>query len=300
MSSFKQFAFKKIGLVDLPAAPPGTAIELNAFVKILYIKAGGRVTIDFREYILVQDALFFISPGQFNELGDQAEGKMLYYNRDFYCIEIHDKEVACDGILFHNVYDIPVVYLDEFQSARMASIFEELGEEFLHQDSTMEEMLRILLKKVIIIGTRIWKQKNMIIGDEIGHEAEFFRRFSQLVEWNYYKHHTVAEYAELLKITPKALSKRIGKVHRSGPNEIIKERIILEAKRLLAHTSMSVKEIGYKLGYDDPSYFIRLFTSQVSTSPQSFRTKYRAPQPVMTDRMASDSLSPSLSQHIEQ
>ena len=76
-------------------------------------------------------------------------------------------------------------------------------------------------------------------------------------------------------ITPKALNKRIVKAHGTGPNDIIKDRITLEAKRLLAHTSMSVKEIAYKLGYDDPSYFIRLFTNQVSQSPQSFRMKYR-------------------------
>jgi len=275
MNRYKQFAFKKIGLCDFSYISSINPADLSGFVKVLFVRAGGRVTIDFQDYKLREDALFFISPGQFNELGLALEGKMLYYNRDFYCIEIHDKEVACDGILFHNVYDIPVVYLDEQQSSAIYSIFAELGEELSGQESAMEEMLRILLKKIIIIGTRIWKRANMVIGDEIEHEAEFSRKFSQLVEWNYSRFHTVSEYADLLMITPKALNKRIVKVHGVGPNEIIKDRITLEAKRLLAHTSMSVKEIGYKLGYDDPSYFIRLFTNQVSQSPQNFRMKYR-------------------------
>jgi AraC-like DNA-binding protein len=283
MSAFKQFSFKKIGLADLSVAATYNTTDLNQFVKILFVKAGGNVTVDFQEYNLQQDALFFISPGQFNEPGKEAGGKMLYYNRDFYCVEIHDKEVACDGILFHNVYDIPVVYLNESQSAMIFSTFEEIGNEFQHQDSSMEEMLRILLKKIIIIGTRIWKGEHIITGDEAGYEIEFLRKFSQLVEWHYNKYHTVAEYADLLKITPKALNKRITKANGAGPNEIIKERIILEAKRLLVHTSMSVKEIGYKLGYDDPSYFIRLFSNQTSGSPQTFRMKYRAQQPVPAD-----------------
>jgi len=56
---------------------------------------------------------------------------------------------------------------------------------------------------------------------------------------------------------------------------VIKNQIILEAKRLLIHTQLSVKEIGYLLGYDDPSYFIRLFTKQVAAPPQTFRLHYQ-------------------------
>ncbi|CAM4040322.1 AraC-type DNA-binding protein [Pedobacter westerhofensis] len=277
MASFKQFAFKKIGIIALAneTALPQAAAELSTFVKIVLVNAGATVVIDFHEYLLESDALFFISPGQVVTFDKKSTGTMLYYNRDFYCVEIHDKEVACDGLLFHNVYAIPVVYLDKKQSADFRGIFEELSTEFEENDSTVEEMLRILLKKIIILGTRIWKKSNIINDDEIGQEAEFSRKFSQMVEWFYMQHHTVAAYAELLKITPKVLNKRIVRMHSSGPNEIIKSRIILEAKRLLAHTELSVKEIGYKLGYTDPSYFIRLFTQQTKESPQTFRLAYR-------------------------
>ncbi|WP_420153440.1 helix-turn-helix domain-containing protein [Siphonobacter sp.] len=247
----------------------------DSFVKVAYLKAGSNAVVDFKEYQLEQDALFFISPGQFTHFDESNQGTLMYYNRDFYCVEIHDKEVACDGILFHNVYDIPVVYLSPEKAQVMEAIVTELKAEFEQQDSTMEEMLRILLKSIIIKATRIWKQQHQVTTEEIRQEVEFSRKFSQLVEWHYTQHHTVAEYADLLNMTPKALNKRITRYSNTTPNDVIKNRIILEANRLLVHTSLSVKEIGYKLGYEDSSYFIRLFTSQTSASPQNFRLKYQ-------------------------
>ncbi|MCC8407436.1 AraC family transcriptional regulator [Mucilaginibacter sp. UR6-1] len=277
MARYKQFAFKQFGYFDIGAEQNEFALhpDFAGSVKVAFVKAGGNVTVDFKGYQLEQDALFFISAGQYYQIADDSRGTMIYYNRDFYCVAIHDKEVACDGLLFHNVYEIPVILLSDEQSAGMQAIIAEIKEEIVHDDSSMEEMLRILLKSIIIKATRIYKLQHNTSTDEARQEVEFSRKFSQLVEWHYARHHTVAEYAELLNMTPKALNKRITRNSDSTPNDIIKNRIILEAKRLLVHTDLSVKEIGYKLGYDDPSYFIRLFTNQTSSSPQNFRQQYQ-------------------------
>ena len=85
----------------------------------------------------------------------------------------------------------------------------------------------------------------------------------------------MAAYAELLHITPKALNKRITRYSNTTPNDVIKNRIMLEAKRLLAHIQLSSKEIAYKLGYDDIAYFTRLFTKQAGAAPQSFKLQYQ-------------------------
>ncbi|SFD74175.1 AraC-type DNA-binding protein [Chitinophaga sp. CF118] len=278
MHRFKQFAFKKFGYFDFDKSPADQIAEhdIDWFIKIVFIQAGGVVVVDFKEYRLEQDALFFINSGQYYHFDDSCKGVLLYYNRDFYCVEIHDKEVACDGILFHNVYEIPVIFMSPEISAAMQKVIQELKAELDGEDTTgMEEMIRILLKQLIIRSTRIWKQEHGVVTEEGRQEVEFSRTFSQLVEWHYTRHHTVAEYAELLHITPKALNKRITRYSNSTPNDIIKDRIILEAKRLLVHTELSVKEIGYKLGYEDTSYFIRLFTKQADIPPQTFRLKYR-------------------------
>ncbi len=277
MAHFRQFSFKQFGYFDFNQDLPQQLVQqnLSAFIKIVFIKAGAKVVIDFKEYYLQQDALFFINAGQYYKFDEEGTGTLLYYNRDFYCVEIHDKEVACDGILFHNVYEIPVIWMTEKVSAEMQMLIESIKKELEAEDSCMEEMLRIFLKQIIIQATRIWKKAHLVVGEEARQEVEFSRNFSQLVEWNYTRHHTVAEYADLLHITPKALNKRVTRYTDETPNDIIKNRIILEAKRLLVHTGLSVKEIGYKLGYDDTSYFIRLFTKQANVTPQGFRQQYQ-------------------------
>ena len=151
----------------------------------------------------------------------------------------------------------------------------QIKNEIVMDDSSIEEMLRILLKQIIIKCTRLWKQEHHVASEQMRPEVEFSRTFSQLVEWHYTKHHTVAAYAELLHITPKALNKRITRYSNTTPNDVIKNRIMLEAKRLLAHTQLSSKEIAYKLGYDDIAYFTRLFTKQAGAAPQSFRLQYQ-------------------------
>lgn len=279
MAQYKQFSYKKFGLLELNGKSPEIANEqqLSDFIKVVLLKKGAEISVDFKVYQLENDALFFINAGQWYNLNQSmAQGMILYYNRDFYCVEMHDKEVACDGLLFHNVYEIPVVYLDTVQSLQMSQLFEQINAELAAEDSGLEEMLRILLKQIIIKSTRIWKSTHEMHTEEGKQEIEFIRKFSQLVEWNFTVKHTVAEYADLLNITPKLLHKKITKFSKDTPNDLIKHRIILEAQRMLAHTDFSVKEIGYKLGYEDPSYFIRLFSKQTGVAPQQFRIQYTA------------------------
>ena len=277
MPHFKQFSFKKFGHFDfhLNLADKLVENDLKGFIKVVFIKAGGHAIIDFKEYQLKKDAFFFINTDQYFWVDEKCSGTMLYYNRDFYCVEIHDKEVACDGILFHNVYDVPVVLMDKKASADLQNNLQQIKNEIELDDTSIEEMLRILLKQIIIKCTRLWKQEHHVAGEQSRPEVEFSRTFSQLVEWHYTQHHTVAEYASLLNITAKALNKRITRYSNTTPNDIIKNRIVLEAKRLLVHTQLSIKEIAYKLGYDDISYFTRLFTKQAGVPPQSFRLQYQ-------------------------
>lgn len=224
------------------------------------------------------DAIFFINVNQWYNLEIQertGSGSLIYYNRDFYCVEIHDREVSCDGILYNNVYEIPVVYLSKEQSNIVQEILNEIKAEIRNDEPSMEEMLRILLKELIIKATRIWKAKHGIVTAKTKHEIEFTRKFSQLVELHFKSKHSVANYAAILSVSPKNLHKRITQNGNAAPNDLIKQRIILEAKRLLAHTGLSVKEIGYDLGYDDPAYFVRLFTRQTGASPVEFRKQYK-------------------------
>ncbi|AZA76225.1 helix-turn-helix domain-containing protein [Chryseobacterium sp. G0186] len=204
------------------------------------------------------------------------EGILLYYSRDFYCVEINDSEVACHGILYNNVYEIPSITLNKEESFAIQSIFHNIQFETEHIDAANEEMLQLLLKQLIIKGTRIWKIKHNLNDNASNQELDFVRKFSQFVEQNFKTLHHISDYAEILFVTPKHLNKKITQFGYQAPKQIIMERIILEAKRLLAHSVLTVKEIGYSLGYDDDAYFVRIFTKYCGRSPLQFRKQYIA------------------------
>lgn len=274
----KQFNYKQFGNIDL-AVYSNTTKSINTIedhIKIIFIPQNYGIKIDFQEFSLPHDALLFVNPKVVVQplTMDASGAELIHFNRDFYCIEIHDQEVACDGILYNNVFEVPFIELDKNQSSDIQKIMGDIKAEMESQDASTEEMLRILLKLIILKSTRIWKQQHQLAENEQYSDVQFLRKFSKLVEDNYKTRHTVADYADLLAITPKSLSKKIGLLSKDTPNDIIKNRIILESKRLLAHTTLSVKEIAYRLNYEDDAYFVRFFTKNTGTSPTSFRKQF--------------------------
>jgi AraC-like DNA-binding protein len=274
----KEFNYKKFGQIELTQllADSNAFNPFHEHIKILFLPAGFHLKVDFHEFLLEKDSLLFVNPKVVIQLisTDIQGGDLIYFNRDFYCIELHDQEVACDGILYNNVFEIPFIELSPVQSTNIQNILAEIKAEMANEDGNTEEMLRILLKMIILKSTRIWKSQHQLTETIQETDVQFLRKFSQLVERHYKTHHTVADYAEMLFITPKSLSKKIGLLSNDTPNDIIKNRIILESKRLLAHTSMTVKEIAHSLNYEDDAYFVRFFTKNAGVSPTLFRKKF--------------------------
>lgn len=272
----KQFSYKKFGNLKFDERTLEEH-ELNSIaehIKILFIPKNACIQVDFQKFSMETDVLLFINPKVVLKSCSTPGGELIHFNRDFYCVEIHDREVACDGILYNNVFEVPFIALNAIQSKEIQTILNEVRSEMETDDSSSEEMLRILLKLIILKSIRIWKQQHQLSEKGAQADVEFLRRFSKLVEEHYKIRHTVADYADLLFVTPKNLSKKIGLLSKSTPNDIIKDRIILESKRLLAHTKMTVKEIAYSLNYEDDAYFIRFFTKNTGISPLSFRKQF--------------------------
>lgn len=103
---------------------------------------------------------------------------------------------------------------------------------------------------------------------------EFSRKFTRLVEEHYKSKHSVADYSDFLCMAPKTITHKFSRLQLPQPNEVIKNRIVLEAKRLLAHTTLTAKEIAYELGYHDPAYFSRMFMTKTGESPSNYRSLF--------------------------
>lgn len=99
------------------------------------------------------------------------------------------------------------------------------------------------------------------------------RNFLQLLEKKYKSHHSVAEYAGLLGLTAPHLTRTCQQVVGKSTSDLIQDRLILEAKRSLVYTRMSVSELAYSLGFSDPAHFSKFFQRRTDHSPSKFREK---------------------------
>ncbi|MPS64101.1 MAG: AraC family transcriptional regulator [Chryseobacterium sp.] len=270
--------YKKLGFETFSEHNLQTFKDSNykSEIKVFYVPSGYELTVDFKHYTTENPVLFFLTNQHLTVENGIEESHLLYYNRDFYCIQIHDKEVACDGILFHNVFEIPFVELDENENFTIQNLFQNIKDELEWKDSSAEEMIRTYVKQIIIRATRKWKKQNLD-NDEIkipSNELDVFRDFSRHLEIHFRKKHNVADYADLLHIAPKTLTHKFKSLNLESPNQFIINRILLEAKRLLFYTDKPVKEIAYDLGYEDPAYFNRLFTNKIGSTPTNFKKNY--------------------------
>lgn len=193
------------------------------------------------------------------------------FNREFYCINDHDHEVKCNGLIFFGTSNQPIVTLDKEEQKKFELLYEVFLDESKMKDNTQGEMLRILLKRLIIKTTRL--VKDQLIAEKITEsQIDIIRKFNVLVDIHFKEKRHVRDYAELLFKSPKTLSNLFAKFNQKTPLQIIHERVILEAKRQLIYTDKSGKEIAHELGFEDAGTFHKLFKKITATTPLQFRS----------------------------
>lgn len=193
------------------------------------------------------------------------------FNREFYCIVDHDSEVSCVGFLF-GMNDNVFIDLDEDTQRKLQLLLDVFVEELNTNDGIQNDMLLMLLKRLIIMVTRLARAgsfPDVKLNDDRFH---ILRKFNLLVEMNFRTQHSVSYYAEQLNRSPKTLSNLFALYNHKTPIQIIQERILIEAKRLLFYTDKSAKQITYELGFDDAAYFSNYFKKHTSFSPSEFRS----------------------------
>ena len=203
---------------------------------------------------------------------DKAEQIVAWqYNRNFYCIVDHDIEVSCVGFLFYGSAQAMLITLDEQQQRKFNLLLQVFIDEFEDRDAIQRDMLQMMLKRLIIIVTRLAKKQYLKDQALTEQKLDVLRKFNLMVENNYRKQHTVQFYADQLNKSPKTLANYFALYNDKSPLAVIQDRIIMEAKRLLMYTDKSAKEIAYDLGYEDAAYFSNLFKKQTGYSPSDFR-----------------------------
>jgi AraC family transcriptional activator of pobA len=193
------------------------------------------------------------------------------FNREFYCIVNHDKEVSCVGFLFYGSSQKMFVSLGDQQQKKIEMILQMFLDEFEALDLIQGEMMQVLLKRLIIIVTRLAKEQYITEKELVGDKLDLVRKYNFLVETHYRKEHQVKFYAEQLFKSPKTLSNVFALYNHKSPLLVIHERVLLEAKRLLFYTDKTSKEIACSLGFEDANHFSKFFKKHTTYSPTDFK-----------------------------
>ena len=243
--------------------------EIIGPYNVIWIRNGSSVVeIDFVSYHIAPETIFFLAPGQiFTVLSEEIiSGYRMAFQDEFYSVDAHHTEIGCNGLLFNNFVDSPILKLTSEAAQVLGPVFEEISDNVAGKGPAQAEILLSYLK---IFLTKCVQFKKQSFKNQVHQEEIWLTEFNHLLEKHFREWHAVADYADALNIAPKSLNKRFAKLHAS-PSQLIKERLILEAKRQLLYSDKSVKEVAYSIGFEDTSYFSRFFKKQTGKSPTDF------------------------------
>lgn len=265
--AFKLFSFEDNSYFD--------HLQRNNYYSLIWVTQGtGKVKADFSEYDFAANTLFAFSPYQpFRFSSQHIHGIAINFHPDFFCIHKHQAEVACNGVLFNNVYQPPFILVSENSEKIFKLLTEQVKTEMQNTALAQTELLVSYLKIFLITASRLKTEQQPEALQSTANLKEPFilQDLKEAIEKNFKTKHSPGDYADTLNISAKTLAKIVKAHFNKTLTDLISERIIIEAKRELYLTDKAVKEIAYELGYEDEHYFSRFFKTNANISPQMYR-----------------------------
>ncbi|WP_294223297.1 AraC family transcriptional regulator [uncultured Chryseobacterium sp.] len=248
------------------------------YATILFTGGSGVHEIDFHQYEVSPGSLFFMSPGQVHswELSDDIDGYIFFCSQDFY--ELHYVHQKLKGFPFFGSVSFPrKLQLDETELGAYIPLFKILEGEYLMPQFMNEALILSLMSQLFIRSSRLFSRK---LEDEYPVlNASYFRHyqdFENFIEEHLTKQKSIAFYASLLNISPKHLNRITRTVVQKTATQVIMERVVLEAKRMLMYLDDSLVDIAFRLGYEEYSYFVRVFRKTSGLTPTQFIKLYKS------------------------
>ena len=175
------------------------------------------------------------------------------------------------GFIFYGPPQKMFIRLSDTIQKNIDMILQMLQDEFKTHDHIQGEMMQVLLKRLIIIVTRLAKDQFINESELPGEKLDIVRKYNFLVESHYRKQHQVKFYADQLCKSPKTLSNLFAIYNNKSPVLIIQERLVMEAKRFMFYTDKTAKEISYELGFEDAGHFGKFFKRHTGVATSDFK-----------------------------
>ncbi len=242
------------------------------FYQVLLITSGsGEHIIDFEKFDIEKGDIFFLSPGQVHKwhFGADTQGYIINFNEAFLASFLANKEYLNEFTFLLGYGEQSYAHLKQSYN-KVLAIFNKIKQEYNNCNECSWDLIRVYLIELFVICNR---EINASVDLSQINSHHLIKNFEKLIEKKFKEKKLPKEYANLLFVTPNHLNTVCKKVKGVSAGEFIRNRILLEAKRLLINSDLSISQIAYDLNFKDNSYFSRFFKKYASQTPEAFRLK---------------------------
>lgn len=240
--------------------------------EIFVVEGKGIHINDFNEYPVDGPSLVLIGPGQIHGWLEYADlhGPAIIFERDYITtnLPLNASDIIQD-LFYPSAGQMPVVPLKDYAKDTL-SLSHRIREELTSAESWHREITHSMLAQLLFTSARLRAQA---IGDG-GHvsstEARLLRGFLLAVEQHFLAHRTISAYTKMLDVSATTLNTVVRDLTGSTPATILRNRLVLEAKRLLANSTLTIQQVAYALGFSDASYFTKFFQKATGLTPTRF------------------------------
>lgn len=250
----------------------------HTYNEIFWIRSGsGTQTIDDQQLEISPGTFYMVAQGQVHKFieGRTLDGLIIQFGSDFILNQSDNQTWTSQTFLFGCITNESRIAIQKSDMADFEALIEQMRKEYeARAEFGQIQILRHLLNVLLIKLQRNLKEQyneNSLYSNQYN----TLQNFLQLLDTDFKKRHQVNEYTEVLSISPRQLTDVTKTMLGKTAKEVILERLIMEAKRYLHYSGLSIKEIAYDLGFEDPSYFSKQFKLSTSQSPLDYRKAAR-------------------------
>ncbi len=237
----------------------------DCYLMLFVMEGTGKHFIDFETFEIKPFTAFLLTPGQVHswELSHDTKGFVVFFTSSFYLMHHQEKQLS-------NLPFVPTggIQLDSKKENSLVVLLNEMLKENSSTENGRDELLRSSLDILLI---RLSRYHSTVATSSTSTITMQIRQLQSLIENHFLKWRSPGDYANKMNITPSHLNDVCKKALNKTVSDLIHERQLLEAKRLLAYTNTTIKSIADHLGFNDKSYFNRFFKKYMSIPPEQFR-----------------------------
>ncbi|MBK5720688.1 helix-turn-helix domain-containing protein [Dysgonomonas sp. Marseille-P4677] len=284
MHRIKQYAFHKtkygeellidvVRLKDIKKYLKEDAVHRLGYHDITLITDGhGKFRIDEKEYYVRKGDVIFSSPNQIRwwDINNITDGYALIFEKEFLLTFFNDPDFLEHLSYFKGSHAFSKLSLDK-DSEHTLRLINEIKQEIDSYKEKDKHILRALLYQTLKSLDRIYILRNSSSVNTENAKNRYADTFIKLVGIEYKQNHSIRHYADKLCITPNYLNELVKSANGISAKQVIQNKVIQEAKKMLLYSSFSISDIAASLNYENTSYFIRFFRKQTGYTPLQYR-----------------------------